>query len=299
MPPALELTLTASLGLIMFSLGISLTVRDFQNVFEEKKAFLVGAIGQILMLPLIAFAIILAFQPTASIAIGLLILAASPGGATSAFMTGLLKGNVALSVSLTAVCSLLCVATMPLVLSALIPAISGGTATISVPVGQIIQSILLVVVGPVALGMALRVALPDVAGNAEKPVKILASALFVALLIGAIMSQLDLVRKFFAAAGLFTIVLNISTILCALALAFATRLNSRDGIAIVLECGLQNAPLAMFIAANVMKQPELSITAAIYGVLQAPITLGLGFLIHRLGYNRSPFSNISRLDLRD
>jgi bile acid:Na+ symporter, BASS family len=286
MPPALELILTAALGLIMFSLGISLTLRDFQNVFEDRKAFLVGAAGQILMLPLIACAIILAFQPPASIAVGLLILAAAPGGATSAFMTGMLKGNVALSVSLTAVCSLLCVVTMPLLLSALIPAVTGDTARISVPVGQIIQSMLMVVVGPVALGMALRAALPDVASRAEKPVKILASVLFVALLIGAIVSQLDMVREYFAAAGLFTIILNVSTILAALALATATRLSSRDGITIVFECGLQNAPLAMFIAATVMKQPELSIAAAIYGVLQAPVTLGLGFVLYRLGYNR-------------
>jgi bile acid:Na+ symporter, BASS family len=287
MPPALELILTASLGLIMFSLGISLTLRDFQNVFEDKKAFLVGAAGQILMLPLIACAIIIAFQPSPTIAIGLLILAAAPGGATSAFMTGLLKGNVALSVSLTAICSLLCVVTTPMLLSTLIPLVTGGSATISVPIGQIIQSMLMIVVGPVALGMALRAALPRFSGRAEKSIKIIASLLFVALLIGAIASQLDLVRESFAAAGLFTIILNVSAMLCAFALAKACRLNSRDGIAIVFEVGLQNAPLAMFIAATVMKQPELSIVAAIYGVLQAPITLGLGSLIHRLGYSRA------------
>jgi bile acid:Na+ symporter, BASS family len=287
MPPALELILTASLGLIMFSLGISLTLRDFRNVFEDKKAFLVGAAGQILMLPLIACAIIMAFQPPAAIAIGLLILAAAPGGATSAFMTGLLKGNVALSVSLTAICSLLCVVTTPMLLSTLIPLVTGGSATISVPIGQIIQSMLMIVVGPVALGMALRAALPRFAGQAEKPIKILASLLFVALLVGAIASQLDLVRESFAAAGLFTIILNVSTMLCAFVLAMAFRLNGRDGIAIVFEVGLQNAPLAMFIAATVMKQPELSIVAAIYGVLQAPITLGLGSLIHRLRYSRA------------
>lgn len=290
MPPALELILTASLGLIMFSLGISLSLRDFQHVFEDKKAFLVGAAGQLLMLPLIACAVILTFQPPAAIAIGLLILAAAPGGATSAFMTGLLKGNVALSVSLTAICSVLCVVTTPLLLSATIPMFAGVTATISVPVGQIIQSMLMIVVGPVAVGMVLRAALPDFAGKAEKPVKVLASVLFVVLLIGAIVSQTDLVREYFVAAGLFTVLLNITTILGALALAFATRLNSRDGIAVVFECGLQNAPLAMFIAATVLNQPELSIAAAIYGVLQAPITFGLGLLIHRLGYNRTPAS---------
>lgn len=294
MPVALELILTASLGLIMFSLGISLTLRDFQNVFEDRKAFLVGAAGQILMLPLIACAIILALQPSTPIAIGLLILAAAPGGATSAFMTGLWKGNVALSVSLTAVCSLLCVITMPLLLSVFLPVVAGGTATVSVPLGEIIQSMLVIVVGPVGLGMALRAALPDVAGKAERPVKILASVLFFALLIGAIVSQLDLVRKYFAAAGLFTFALNISTMLGALALAYATRLSGRDGITIVFECGLQNAPLAMFIAANVMKQPELSIAAAMYGVLQAPVALGLGFLIHRLGYNRTGPADRSR-----
>jgi bile acid:Na+ symporter, BASS family len=286
MPPVLDLILTGSLALIMFSLGLSLTMQDFAQVIKDRRAFVIGCVGQLLMLPLIAAAIIFLFEPSPAIAVGLLILAVAPGGATSAFMTSLLKGNLALSVSLTAVCSLLCVLTTPFLLSMLIPVATGGAISIAIPVQQIVQSMMIVVVGPVAAGMLLRAILPELARQIKKPIKILAVVLFAALLVGAIVSQIDLVREHFAAAGLFTIILNVSTILGALALSLVSRVSARDGIAIIFECGLQNAPLAMFIAISVLGQPELSIAAAIYGVLQAPVTLLLGYLIYRAGYNR-------------
>lgn len=284
MPPALDLVLTLALSLIMFSLGLSLAWKDFRDVLTQPSGFFVGIVGQLLLLPLIATTIILIFQPPQTIALGLLILAIAPGGATSAFMTSLFGGNVALSVSLTTMCGLLVIFTTPVLLTVLLPLVSTDAFELTVPPTEIFQSLVQIVAGPVLLGMLLRGLLPGVASKIERPVKTVALILFFALLVGAIASQLDLVQSYIFAAGGYTIALNVTVLIGALALAKMTRLRAPDRTAIVFECGMQNAPLAMFIAISILEQPELSISPAIYGVLQAPITLGLAYLMYQVGW---------------
>lgn len=287
MPPIIDTVLTLALALIMFSLGLSLGQRDFRQVLAAPKSFLVGMTGQLIMLPLLAVGLVLLLQPPTPIALGMLVLAIAPGGATSAFMTNLFRGNVALSISLTALCGFVVIVTTPFLLSLLMPLVSDSGLTLRVPPSEIVRSLLRIVAGPVIVGMLLRAWFPRFTDLIERPIKITAATLFFALLIGAIVSQIDLVQDYFVAAGLFTITFNIAVVLSAFVLAKLSGLSARDGMAIVFECGMQNAPLAMFLAVSVMQQPDLSIAPAIYGVLQAPITLSLGYLVHKFGYRRS------------
>ncbi|MDJ0788562.1 MAG: bile acid:sodium symporter family protein [Myxococcota bacterium] len=282
MNPIVEIVLPIALGFIMFSLGLSLTPADFARVFQQRRAFWVGALGQMLMLPLLALGIARLFAPPPEVALGLLVLAVCPGGVTSAFMTSLFRGNTALSISMTAVFSVMSVATVPLVLGGLANLVGDGLTGLRLPVGETMRTLLGVTLIPVALGMSVRAVGPRMAGRIERPTRITATLLFAALVVGAILSQKQDVLPFLRAAGVFTAGLNVATLLAALGLGALAGLHSRDRVALFFECGMQNAPLAMFVAIALLERPDLSIAPATYGILQAPLTLLVAALASRL-----------------
>lgn len=261
-----QIILPISLAFIMFSLGLALVFDDFKRVLTQPRAFAIGGLSQLILLPAVAFAIAVILDLDPALSVGLVIIAACPGGVTSNLLTHLAKGDTALSVSLTAVFSLLSVATLPLVVGLGIGQFMGAEAP-DLAVGEIAIGSFVIVALPVLVGMAVRRAAPRFALRAERIARTLATVLFAVIILGAIYSLRDQIARYFADAGLATIFLNLTMMALAFAIARAAGLAARQQTAITLECGLQNGTLAIFVAVSLIGNEVMSIPGAVYSVI--------------------------------
>ena len=203
-----DVILPLALAFIMFTLGLGLTFSDFARVAKMPKNFLIGLISQLIFLPLVALIIVFIWPLQPELAIGLMLIAAAPGGVTSNILTSFAKGDVALSISLTAVMSLLSVISVPIVLGLSIGLISNDSLG-SISLTGIAISMFLIVTLPVLLGMIFRASLSYLTKKIEKGAKILSSALFVLVLIGAILAERQNLVEYFAHTGFVVLILNI------------------------------------------------------------------------------------------
>lgn len=258
--------LPLSLAFIMFSLGLALVVEDFRRVFRRPKDVLIGAVSQVLLLPMVAFAIAFTLRLEPALAVGLIIIAACPGGVTSNLLTHLAKGDTALSVSLTAVFSLLSVLTLPLIVGLGVETFMGAAAP-DLAVAQIALGSFAIVALPVLAGMGVRRLAPAFAIRFERIARHLATALFALIIAGAIISLRDEIGFYFAAAGVAALALNVMMMALAYGVARGARLGPRQKIAITLECGLQNGTLAIFVALSLIGNDLMSIPGAVYSVI--------------------------------
>jgi bile acid:Na+ symporter, BASS family len=257
--------LPVALILIMFGMGMSLTVGDFKRVVLSPKAKLLGLGCQLLVLPVLAFGRAVLFRLPGELAVGLMLLAACPGGPTSNIISHLSRGDTALSVTLTAVSSFITVFTIPLVVGFAMAYFMAGEAAISLPFGKTLVQLVVVTILPISLGMWVHAARPSFSRSMGRPVNVI-SILFLGLIIvAAVIREKDLGAQF-AAAGPAAIALNV----CGMALGFAAaalfRLATAQRIAISIEVGIQNGTLALAIALGLLDSSRIAIPAVVYSL---------------------------------
>ncbi|CCQ73141.1 bile acid:sodium symporter family protein [Magnetospira sp. QH-2] len=282
----IEQLLPLGLAFIMLSIGLGLRAEDFSRVFRHPVPMGVGLINQILLLPLIGAGLVLLYDGRPEFAIGLMILAASPGGITSNLLTTLAGGNAALSVSMTALASLASIVTVPIILGLTQILLPGNVQEITMPVGRIMAGILVITGLPIALGMGLVHWRPGWANWLRPKARLLATILFALIVAGAFVGQMDNISRYFTDIGPYVAALNMGTMGLGLLAARGLRLNGPDSIAICLESGLQNAALAIFVATTLLGEPMMVVPAIIYALIMN-ITAGL-FLLRVRGQAVSP-----------
>ena len=262
-----DVILPIALAFIMFALGLGLTFNDFARVVTKPRDFIVGALSQIVLLPVVAFLLVSVWPLTPELAIGVMIIAAAPGGVTSNILTSFARGDVALSISLTAMISLLSVITIPLIVVLSYTLLIDGDGGADVSVAGTALSVFVIVTVPVLLGLVVRRFAAGFATGFEPWARKISTGLFVLVLAGAILAERDNIIEYFAQAGLITLVLNVAMMLLAYFVAriFASGMQQR--IAISLECGLQNGTLAIAVAALLFDGGLTTVPAATYSLI--------------------------------
>ena len=262
-----DVILPLALAFIMFTLGLGLSISDFSNVFKKPKNFLVGLVSQLIFLPIVGLVLVIIWPLPIEIAIGIMLIAAAPGGVTSNILTFFARGDVALSVSLTAVMSLLSAISVPIVLAISIGLIGDSSLPESISLTGIALSMFLIVTLPVLLGMGVRSFLNSLTLKIEKSARFISTLLFVLVLLGAILAERENVVSYFAQTGLVVLTLNILMMLIAFYWSgfFGTGMSQKKAIAI--ECGLQNGTLAIFVGTTVFGGGLYIIPAATYSLI--------------------------------
>ncbi len=261
-----QVFLPLSLAFIMFAMGLTLVVDDFRRVAVQPKAFAVGATSQLFVLPLVAFALVLAWPMEPALAVGVMILAACPGGVTSNLLTHLARGDTALSISLTAVISLASVVTIPLIVNLALYKFMGADG-VELPVARSVVGVFLITTIPVVLGMFVRARWTRWATRSESVFRTAATVLFVVVVLGAIASQRENLVAYAATLAPAMLALNLVMMAVGWYAARLFRLGDYQGKAISLECGLQNGTMAIFVAATLLGNETMMMPGAIYGVL--------------------------------
>ncbi|MFB8146922.1 bile acid:sodium symporter family protein [Microbacterium sp. NPDC056003] len=270
--------LPVALGIIMFGLGLSLTLGDFARVLKQPKAVIVALLCQLVLLPAICFGLVLAFQLPPVLAVGMMMLAASPGGTTANLYSHLFRGDVALNISLTAVNSVISVVTLPLITNFAIIYFDPFDSQLGMQWSKVLEVFAIVLV-PVAIGMVVRRLWPAFAKAMDKPVRIASIIILVVVIAGAVASNWTLLVENFARLSVITIVFCLISLSVGYLVPRLLKVGKRQAIAASFEIGIHNATLAIVIAQTVLGSVELSLPAAVYGVLMFFIAFGFGFLI--------------------
>lgn len=259
--------LAISLIIIMFGMGLSLTLSDFKKVVFYPKAMIIGLASQIIILPILGYLIATGLNLSPTTAIGVMLLAACPGGPTSNLLTHLAKGDLALSVSLTAVASLLTIITIPFIIQFAMTEFANQGQEVSVDAFTMIKQLLAIVLIPVSIGMWVKAKFSAFAEKMEKPVKIASAIIFILVIIGVTYSIRDAFMAYLSEAGLPAILLNVSTMGIGFLLAVLFKLNKPQAISISIESGIQNGTLAITLATIALNNAEFAIVPAVYGLL--------------------------------
>jgi len=262
-----DIILPLALAFIMFSLGLGLTGNDFLRVLKQPRDFFVGSFSQIIILPIIAFALVKVWPISPELAIGVMIIAAAPGGVTSNILTSFARGDVALSISLTAVISLLSVITVPFIILTSVTLLQNSGFDINISLASLAINMFLIVTVPVIIGMIFRKFVSNIAIKFDPIAKKISIVLFVIVLLGAILAEKDNVVSYFAQAGLITLILNIVMMLVAYYIAHLLASGKKQKKCITIECGLQNGTLAIFVANSIFGGGMYVIPAATYSLI--------------------------------
>lgn len=272
-----DIFLPLALFIIMLGMGLSLTLEDFKRVVLYPQAVGIGLVAQLIVLPIIGFAIASLFPLEPELAVGVMILAACPGGPTSNLLTFLAGGDVALSVTLTAISSLITVFTIPLVVNFSMQTFLGQGTTIQLPFINTVLQIAVITLIPVVLGMIVNKYAPGIAAKADKPVRWLSLFFLAVIIVGVLLRERNNFISYVIDVGLVTLVLNVVAMAFGFALATLTKLGEKRATAITIEVGLQNGTLAIAIASSstLLNTPTMAIPAAIYSLLM--FITGAGF----------------------
>ena len=258
--------LPLALAFIMFTLGLGLTIADFVRVASQPKDFIVGLISQVIFLPLVGFILLNIWPVAPEIALGVMIIAAAPGGVTSNILTSFAKGDVALSISLTAIISLLCVLTIPFIVVFSYGYFVGEGTTGEVSITKTAVSVFLIVTVPVIIGLMVRKYVENFAIRFEVIGQKISTVLFALVLLGAIVQERNNIVEFYAQAGGITLALNVIMLVLAWYIAKMFGSGAKQRIAISIECGLQNGTLAIAVATLLFGSGTTVIPAAVYSL---------------------------------
>ena len=253
--------------LIMFGMGLSLVPTDFKNIFKYPKAIGLGLLNQLFFLPIIGFSILNILQPSPEIAIGLMILASCPGGTVSNLICYLAKADVALSVSLTAISSIISVFTIPFIINFSIKYFTNNNDLVELSLSDTVLQISIVVIIPVVIGMFIRNYLPNFAKKADKTVRIFSIIVLLLLISGVTYKERNNFILYFKQAGIVSLLLNIITLAFGYFSAKLIHLSKHQAISISLESGIQNSALAISIAVALLKNTSFAIVPSIYTLL--------------------------------
>ena len=274
MSPVISTLLPAGLAFIMFALGLKLSAADFRRVFAYPVAVGLGLIAQTLLLPLTAFGISTLFGLAPETAVGLMILAACPGGVTAAMITDLSRGDTCLSITLTAFTSLLSFITVPIIVGLSLVHFLGEAAPVDYPMGQAIGGLFLITLVPVAAGLLFNEAgwlTPAVA----KTIGRLATGVFLAIVFVTFFTEWPNITAHFATVGAAILMLNVTTMATGALLGVAGRLPAAGRIALAVECGIQNSALGITVAVSLLSVSGLAVPSVIYAFLMNITALAL------------------------
>ena len=262
-----EILLPSALAFIMWGMGLSLIPADFKRVVIYPKAVFIGLVNQLLLLPLITFGLVILFGIKTELAVGMMILSACPGGATSNLISHLAKGDTALSITLTAFSSLFTVVSIPVIVNfALVYFMPNGEA-MKLDVSYTVVSVLLVVILPVTLGMIVRYLKPDFAVSMENIVKYVSAGFLLLIITGAAIKESDRVWEYFQLIGPVSLALNIITLSLGFYMARLFKLSPSQSGTISIETGIQNGTLGIGVAATLIGNSIMTIPAAIYSLI--------------------------------
>ena len=271
--------LPIALAIIMFGLGLSLEVADFRRVARTPRAVVVALGIQVLVLPVIAFGLVVGFDLDPLLAVGVMLLAASPGGTTANLFSHLFRGDVALNITLTAINSVLAAVTIPLVTNVAIGYFDAD-GELGLQLGKVLQVIAIVLV-PVAIGMLVRRASTAFAERADKPVRIFSIVVLVAVAVGALLGERENLADYLRDVGLVTGLLCVLSLTLGYAGARLARLDRPQAVASSMEVGIHNTTVALTIALSVLDSTEVAVPAAVYSILMYVLATAFGFLITR------------------
>ncbi|MBZ4417337.1 bile acid:sodium symporter family protein [Myxococcus sp. RHSTA-1-4] len=271
-----------ALGIIMLGLGLSLTVEDFKRVILYPRAVIVGLVCQMLLLPVVCALVAHAFGLPPELAVGLMLLSASPGGATANLFSHLARGDVALNITLTAVNSALTLFTLPLIINLSMTHFMGEGRAVPMQFGKVLQ-VFAIVLGPVSLGMLIRSRRPSVALKLDRPIRLM-SAVFLAAVIGAAVYQERAnALGYFQQVGPAALAFNVASMLVGYFVPLLIRLPRRQAVAIGMEIGIHNGMLAIAIALSptLLANPTMAIPPAIYSLVMYFTAAAFGFFVSR------------------
>lgn len=284
---ALSVGLPVALAIIMLGLGLSLKLADFTNVVAAPKPVLVGLVCHSLILPVLCLGLVLLLDMTPVFAVGMMLLAASPAGTTGALLTHLARGDVALSLTIAALTTILSVVTLPLVSNASLALFYGQGEAVALDLAQIVQ-FFAIAIGPALAGMGIKALYPSLAVALERPVKLLATLFLAAVVVLALAGNWDLVGLWGPTVGLATVVFSIVTMATAYGLPLMLGIGRGQAIALAMTLCVHNAALVITMAMSefMLDNKEMAIPPAMYGVV-AYIVAGIAVLALHVRH-RSP-----------
>lgn len=277
------LFLPISLFIIMFGLGLALQTDDFKRIFTYPKAIFIGLTNQMILLPVIGYGIASFMNLGPELAVGIMILAACPGGVTSNLYTHLSNGDTALSVTLTAISSTISIITIPLIINFGLNQFMGDGQEIHLPVVKTIVQIMAITIVPILLGMLVRAKKPRIALRLGKTVKVASAIILFIIVLGLIWNEREQMPGFFRQVGIAVGLLNVITMFIGFYSAKLARLSLPQSITIALESGLQNGTLGIVISISILANAGMSIPAAVYSLIM--FATG-GIMIWRFGRNK-------------
>ena len=259
--------LASSLILIMLGMGLSLVIDDFKRIIVYPKAILVGLANQLIILPIIGFVIVIIFPLQPEIAIGIMILAACPGGPTSNLISNLAKGDLALSVTLTAISSFITILTIPFIVNFAITYFSNEGQIIKLDVVATIAQIFVITVIPISIGMLIRKYKENFALKMAEPVRKASGIVIALVIIGILIKERENVISYFQQAGVVALVLNVATMVVGYYSSKLFKITNKQAVSISIESGIQNGTLAISIAVVLLGNTAFAIAPAIYSLL--------------------------------
>ena len=271
--------LPVALGIIMFGLGLSLTIDDFRRVRQHPRAVLVALVCQLLVLPVICFGLVVLFDLPPLLGIGMMLLAASPGGTSANLFSHLFRGDVALNVTLTAINSIIAIATLPIITNLAI-AWFDREDSVSLQLGKVVE-VFVIVLAPVAVGMLVRSRQPDFASRMDKPVRIGSAIILAVLVLGILLDQREDVAGYLAEIGIVTALFCAISLVVGYVIPKAAGIMESQAIASSMEIGVHNATIAIFVAVEVLEVTEASIPAAVYSLFMFVFAAIWGWFLSR------------------
>ncbi|MBO4206467.1 bile acid:sodium symporter family protein [Micromonospora echinofusca] len=274
--------LPVALAIVMLGLGLGLTWADFRRVAAYPVLVLVALGCQVVVLPAICFGLVLAFGLRPELAVGMMLLAASPGGTTANLYSHLFGGHVAVNVTLTAVNSVLAVVTLPLVVNLSADYFLSDSRSVGLQFDKVLQVFAIVLV-PVALGMAIRARVPALADRLATPVKVLSVVVLVAVIAGAVVKERANLADYFLAVGAIVLLFNVVSLAVGYGVPRLVGVGRPESIATGMEIGIHNSTLAIAVAISpsLLDDTRIAIPAAVYGIVMFFTAAAFGYLVNR------------------
>ncbi len=274
--------LLVSLALVMFGLGLSLSVDDFKRLLKHPKAVLLALGLQVLLLPAACYALIVLLGVPPVFAVGLMLLAASPGGVSANLFSHLFGGNVAMNISLTAINTVLSIVSLPLIANWAINTFAKTGQVVPLQLGKVLEVVGVVLI-PVIIGMVVNRKSPGFSQRMERPMKIFSALVLAAFALIAIGKEWDALVTSFAVIGPAVVAFNLISLLAGYYVSRWSGLDKSLATAISFEIGIHNSTLAIYIALSVLNNFQLALPAAIYSVSMYVTATLFGLLVLRRG----------------
>ncbi|MFB6552463.1 bile acid:sodium symporter family protein [Streptomyces sp. NPDC056405] len=272
--------LPLALGIVMLGLGLSLTIDDFKRIAQRPRAVLAALATQLVVLPLVCVGLIYLFDLPPILAVGMMLLAASPGGPVANLYSHLFGGDVALNVSLTAINSVLAIVAMPVIYNLAAAHFVAGDESLGLQFGKAVEVFAIVLI-PVAVGMFVRRWRQQLAERLDRPVRIVSLVLLAVLIVGSVVQNREILRDGFADLAGITAAFGLVNLGLGYLLPRLLRVTHAQSVACSFEIGLHNAVMAIVIARSVIGSEEMSLPPAIYTVIQMPLALAFGAMLAR------------------